>query len=173
MLKLDPVILLLGVILIIASIKDILSFKIPNWLTYPGLVFGISYFSITKGYDGFSFSLGGAMTGFALLIIPYMIGGTGAGDVKLMGAIGSFLGPKGVFLVFMLSCILGGVYALFFLASKNLLIDTYKRYGKILKGFILTRQFIYIPPSNKEKELKIRFGLAIALGTGSYLVFGL
>ena len=170
--KLDPVVFLLTIVLTIASIKDLFFFRIPNWLTYPALAIGISYFSITKGYEGFLFSLAGAAAGFSLLIFPYIIGGTGAGDVKLMGAVGSFLGAHGVFMVFILSCILGGTYALFLLASKGLLPSTFKRYGKILRCFVITQKFIYIPPTVKEKALKLRFGLAIALGTGSYLVFG-
>ena len=165
----DPLLFFLVSVLIIASIKDLLSFRIPNWLTYSALAFGIFYFGITKGYEGLFFSLVGALTGFALLLIPYLFGGTGAGDVKLLGAVGSFLGPKGVFLVFLLSCVLGGVFALVLLASKRLLIGTFKRYGAILKGFVITRQFVYISPNENERQIKVRFGLAIALGTASYL----
>jgi prepilin peptidase CpaA len=173
MMKLNPVVFTLMIVLTIASIKDLFSLRIPNWLTYPTLAVGIFYFGITKGYEGFLFSFAGALTGFGLLTIPYLIGGTGAGDVKLLGAVGSFLGPHGVFMVFILSCILGGAYALFLLASKGLLLSTLKRYGKILWCFVITQKFIYIPPRIKEKSLKIRFGLAITLGTGSYLVLGL
>jgi prepilin peptidase CpaA len=169
----DPVKLYLMIVLIIASMIDIRSFRIPNWLTYSTLAVGISYFSIMKGYEGFLLSMAGAAAGFGLLILPYTIGGTGAGDVKLMGAVGSFLGAHGIFMVFIFSCILAGAYALFLLASNGLLLSTFKRYGKILWCFIITRKFIYIPPTTEEKALKLRFGLAIALGTGSYLVFGL
>ena len=168
----DHIIIFLGVILIIASIQDVISLRIPNWVTLPGLAVGLSYFSLTRGYEGFLFSLIGALTGLGLLIIPYIIGGTGAGDVKLMGAVGSVLGAQGVFIVFILSCILGGVYALFLLASKGLLFSTFKRYGKILWCLISTQKLIYIPPTIIEKALRVRFGVVIALGTGSYLVFG-
>jgi prepilin peptidase CpaA len=169
----EPIIFYLAAVTLIASIIDIRCLKIPNWLTYSALAVGISYFSIIKGYEGFLFSLAGAAAGFGLLLLPYMIGGTGAGDVKFMGAVGSILGTHGVFMVFILSCILGGVYALFLLASKGLLLSTFRRYGKILWCIIITQKFIYIPPTIKEKALKIRFGLAIALGTGSYLFLGL
>jgi prepilin peptidase CpaA len=173
MIKVDIIMIILLIILMTATISDLISFKIPNWLNYSALAFGISYFSITKGYEGFSFSLTGALTGFALLFIPYVLGGTGAGDVKLIGAVGSFLGAHGIFLVFILSCTLGGIHALFLLTSKGSLFSTFKRYGRILWCFIVTHKFTYIPPTVKEKPLKIRFGLAIALGTGSYLVLGL
>ena len=173
MIKVDPIIFYLVIIISIASIVDLFSFRIPNWLTYSALAVGISHFSITKGYEGFLFSLAGAGAGFGLLILPFIIGGTGAGDVKLMAAVGSILGAQGVFMVFILSCILGGAYALFLLASKGLLLSTFQRYGRILWCFIITQKFIYIHPTIEEKALKLRFGLAIALGTGSYLVFGL
>ena len=168
----DHIIIFLGVILIIASIQDVISLRIPNWVTLPGLAVGLFYFSLTRGYEGFLFSLIGALTGLGLLIIPYIIGGTGAGDVKLMGAVGSFLGAQGVFIVFILSYILGGAYALFLLASKGLLFSAFKRYGKILWCLISTQKLIYIPPTIIEKALRVRFGVVIALGTGSYLVFG-
>jgi prepilin peptidase CpaA len=165
----EPIFFYLSFALIIASLTDILTFRIPNWLTYSTLAVGIAYFSVAKGYEGFLFSLGGAAAGLGLLTLPYIIGGTGAGDVKLLGAVGSFLGPKGAFIVFIFSNIMAGIYALGLMASKGLLIGTLKRYGKVLKGFIITHQFIYIPPSNKEKKIRIRFGFAIALGTISYL----
>jgi prepilin peptidase CpaA len=166
-----PILFILTLVLVIASFIDIRSLRIPNWLTYSSLAWGIFYFSILKGYEGFFYSFSGAATGVALLMIPYLIGGTGAGDVKLIGAVGSFLGSKGVFSVFMVSSILAGFYALILIASRGLLIGTFKRYGIILKRFIITQQFIYIPPNKKEKELKIRYGLAIALGTFLYLGF--
>ena len=169
--KSDLIIFYLIFILIVASISDIRSFRIPNWLTYSALAVGVSHFTLVRGYEGFLFSLAGAAAGFALLIGPYLFGGTGAGDVKLLGAIGSFLGPKGVFMVFLVSCVLGGAFALFLLASKGILIGTFKRYATILKGLFITRQLVYIPPNKNERQVKIRFGVAMALGTGSYLVF--
>jgi len=171
MAKVNFPILYLMVTLGIASITDLYFFKIPNWLTFPALSFAVAHFTITKGFEGFLFSLAGTGAGFSLLLLPYIFGGTGAGDVKLLGAVGSFLGPKGVFTVFMISCILSGIYALFLLASEGLLPSTFKRYGKILWTFICTRQLVFIKPSLEEKQIKVRHGLSIALGTGSYLAF--
>jgi prepilin peptidase CpaA len=171
--KVNFPILFLMVTLGIASITDLYFFRIPNWLTFPALTFAVAHFTITKGFEGFLFSMAGTGTGFTLLLFPYIFGGTGAGDVKLLGAVGSFLGPKGVFMVFMISCILSGVYALFLLASRGLLTRTFKRYGKILWTFIYTRQLVFIKPSLEEKQIKVRHGLSIALGAGSYLAFWL
>ncbi len=157
-------------ILAIASLIDIKSLRIPNWLTYSTLAVGISYFSFVRGYEGFLFSLTGAAAGCVLLIFPFVIGATGAGDVKLLAAVGGFLGPMGAFKVFILSGILGFVYALLLLGSQGLLVGTFKRYGRILKAFIITGKILYLPASLREKQIKIKFGLAIALGTCLYIV---
>lgn len=162
----------LALILAIASVEDLVSLRIPNWVTLPGMVVGVTSFSLAGGYQGFLFSLAGALAGIGILLIPFLTGGIGAGDVKLMGAVGSFLGAHGVFIVFIVSCILGGLYALLLLASKGALLHTFDRYGKMLWCFIGTRRPIYIPPTMIEKALRIRFGVVIALGTFSYLLGG-
>ncbi len=169
----DPITIYLFAVLGIASLIDIRRCRIPNWLTYSTLAAGIFVFSLGKGFDGFLFSISGAAAGMGLLMMPYFIGGTGAGDVKLLGAVGTFIGPRGVFIVFLISCILGLIYGLIILASRGLLKSFFQRLGTMLKGVLLTRYVIYIPPSVKEKELRIRFGLAITCGTISYLLLGI
>ncbi len=64
-------------------------------------------------------STGGLFLGVAFLLPVYLIGGMGAGDVKLMGAVGSILGPQGVFIAFLYSAIAGGLYALFRAGEKQ------------------------------------------------------
>jgi prepilin peptidase CpaA len=155
----------LTVALLIATIHDIRFHKIPNWLTFPAMIAGISYCIGFKGLEGFFFSIAGLGVGIAVFIIPYLFGGTGAGDVKLMGAVGAFLGPKGVFIAFLATSIVGGIYALGLLAYHGYLKEALKRHWAIFKTFIYTKKFIYIPPSNKEQKPKLRYGVAIALGT--------
>src|SRR4030042_3319596 len=92
-------------VLIIAAVNDIRVQKIPNWLTSPAMAVGIIYHTGLKGLEGFIFSWGGIGVGIVVMIGFYLVGGTGAGDVKLMGAVGGFLGPKGGFLVFLLPAI--------------------------------------------------------------------
>lgn len=56
-------------------------------------------------------SIGGAVVGLALLIVPYLMGGIGAGDVKLLMVIGSFGGISLVLSGFICGAILGGLFA--------------------------------------------------------------
>jgi prepilin peptidase CpaA len=168
----DPfLVILLSIILIVAAVIDIRIQKIPNLLTFPTMVLGLIYYSIITGWDGLLFSLGGLALGIAIFFILYLMGGMGAGDAKLMGAVGAIIGPKGVLLAALLSAIVGGVYALVVLFFniqylKNLI----KRSLITIKTFVLTRQFIPIPAAETENKPKICFGVAIAIGTFSYLL---
>jgi prepilin peptidase CpaA len=152
-------------LLITAVIWDIRKARIPNWLTFPSIILAIGYWTASNGMEGFLFSVGGVTTGLAALIFFYALGGMGAGDVKLMGAVGGLLGPKWVFVAFLLTGFAGGLYAIGLLAFKGKLIETGKRYWTIFKTFLITRKLIYVPPAGKAAELRLRYGLAIAIGT--------
>jgi prepilin peptidase CpaA len=157
--------LFLTIVLLIAVISDIRLHKIPNWLTYPAMMGAIIYHTSTRGIGGFLYSVEGVGAGFAVLIIFYLMGGMGAGDVKLMGAVGGLLGPKGVFTAFVFTAIMGGLYALALLTFHGHLKETAKRYGAILKTFMLTKELIYTAPAKFEKKPRLCYGVAIALGT--------
>jgi prepilin peptidase CpaA len=103
---------LLVMILITASVIDIRSHRIPNWLTYPAVLFGIGFHTLLRGFDGLFLSGTGMLLGFGFLIVFYLVGGMGAGDVKLMAVVGAFLGPKGVFAAFIFTALVGGIYAI-------------------------------------------------------------
>ena len=68
--------------------------RIPNWLTVPGLLLGVAVNSLVWGWAGARSSLLGALLGLALLLPFVMVRSLGAGDWKLVGALGAFLGPQ-------------------------------------------------------------------------------
>jgi len=157
--------LYLVALLIVAALYDIRFQKIPNLLTLPGILIAIFYYTFIHGFEGFLMSVAGVGLGISFMLLPYLMGGMGAGDAKLMGAVGGLLGPKGVFVAFLLTALIGGVYALVVLAFYGKLGRTLRRYGLLFKTFFLTRKIIYIPPSEQEKKPRMRYGVAIALGT--------
>lgn len=156
----------LSILLVAAAIIDIRTQKIPNALTYPAMALAFTYLTVTRGSDGALFSAKGLALGIGLFIYLYAKGGMGAGDVKLMGAVGATLGARGVFISALLTAIVGGVYALIVLLldlrhSK----EFFTRYATVFKSFVLTRQLDLIPAEKTENEPKLHYGLAIALGT--------
>lgn len=156
--------LFLSLILLLASIFDLSQRRIPNALTFPAMVTGIVYWTFLNGMEGFMHGTGGLSLGIGILLVFYLKGMMGAGDVKLLGAVGSFLGPHGVFHAFLYSAIIGGLYALFVLARSRVLKQTVMRYGLMAKAYLGTGQLMYIPP--QEGELPpLCYGVAISLGT--------
>lgn len=159
-------IIFLSIILIAAAVNDLRFQKIPNLLTYPAMCIALVYHFIMSGPDGLLFSAGGLAMGIAVLILPYLMGGMGAGDAKLMGAVGAILGAKGVFVAFLFTAIAGGIYALILLLVRR---RAFKGFWQqdvaTLKTFIFTRQFIPISGDSNEKKPRLCYGIAIALGT--------
>jgi len=159
-------IIFLSIILIAAAINDLRFQKIPNLLTYPSMGIALVYHFIMNGPDGLLFSAGGLALGIAVLILPYLMGGMGAGDAKLMGAVGAILGAKGVFVAFLFTAIAGGIYALILLLIKRQHFKGFfTRQAATLNTFMLTGQFILIPGDEDKKKPRLCYGIAIALGT--------
>lgn len=96
---------------LIASATDLWKFKVYNALTVPTLVAGLVASTWLGGLAGLSSSLLGGALGFGLLIGFHVVGGVGAGDVKLLAAIGAWLGPQLTFEVFVASSLFGGAYS--------------------------------------------------------------
>ena len=163
-------IIFLGSVLIVAAVNDVRFQKIPNLLTFPTMAVAIVCHVVTNGLDGLLFSVGGLALGIAIFILPFLMGGMGAGDAKLMGAVGAILGLRGVFIAFLFTAIVGGVYALIILLinrqySKGFI----TRHATTVKTFVLTRCFIPIPGAEDEKKPRLCYGVAIALGTFLYM----
>jgi prepilin peptidase CpaA len=117
-----PICVVLAAVLVTA-VTDLWKFKIHNVLTLPLLASGLLYHAVAEGTPGFAASLLGALFGFGLLIVLYILGGMGAGDVKLMAGVGAWLGLPLTFYVFLASSLAAGVYAL-------VIILAYRRTGE-------------------------------------------
>ena len=98
--------------LLAASLTDLAHRRIPNVITYPLAACGLVFHFASAGTNGLIFALTGILAGAALLLPFYMLGGMGAGDVKLLAASGSILGPFGIFTAALYSALAGGIYAL-------------------------------------------------------------
>lgn len=165
-----PIVLLLFGLLI-AAVQDFRTGKIPNLVTFPMMLLGLTYHGLITGLNGLGFSAGGLFLGIGILLIPYLMGSTGAGDAKLMGAVGAIVGVKGVILAGVFSILLGLVYALVLLIIHlDYARSRLRRIGMTFKTLFLTAQFIAIPPGKDENRPILRYAIPIALGTMCYVV---
>ncbi|MCC9602745.1 A24 family peptidase [Stieleria sp. JC731] len=89
----------------VATYLDLKDRRIPNWLTVSAAVLGLTWNVFDSGFAGMVTSLGGFATGFGILLLLWLIGGGGGGDVKMMGAIGAWIGAMPTLIVFIASTV--------------------------------------------------------------------
>ena len=91
---------------------DVRTRRIPNWLTFPAAFLGLVAATAAHGGHGTVSSAAGLVVGLALFFPLFALKGLGAGDVKLMGALGAWLGASIIFGVAFYTSLAGGVLAL-------------------------------------------------------------
>jgi prepilin peptidase CpaA len=156
--------LILASVLLIAGATDLRSSKIPNWLTFSAMTGGLLSHSLLNGLSGLFFSAKGLGLGLALFILLYVMGGMGAGDVKLLAAVGSFIGAEGVFSAGMMAMLLGGLYAISLMISHCGVRASLKQIATVLKSCVLMPGSL--PSLTPAKaQLQLRYALVIGLGT--------
>jgi prepilin peptidase CpaA len=167
---LKPIILGLAVALALAAgWTDWRSRKIPNWLTVPGLVVGVSVNALAGGWLGLKASLLGAGLGLLLLLPFVFLRSLGAGDWKLAGALGAFVGWQVLLNLLFWSVFVAGIMALGLVIYKRRFVQTLRNIGRLL-GSMLT---LHMPGAevslDNPQSVKVPYGVALALTT---LLFG-
>ncbi len=97
---------------LLASWIDLRNHKVPNWLNLFLILSGLVAQTLFNGWAGLGAALLGMLVGFGLLIIPWLMHAMGAGDVKLMAAIGVWLGPTMTLQAFCIGAVLAGIIAI-------------------------------------------------------------
>src|SRR6476619_6596132 len=99
------------VIGVLACITDFRSRRIPNVLTFGASAAAIVFFGLTNGWAGSLWSLAGWAVGCGLFLPWFLLGGMGAGDVKLLAALGAWAGPGNAIGIALYGGIAGGIFA--------------------------------------------------------------
>ncbi len=168
--RLKPIILALALALaLIAGWTDWRSRRIPNWLTVPGFVTGVLANLLVGGLGGLKASLLGAGLGLLLLLPFVFLRSLGAGDWKLAGALGAFVGPAVLLDLLMGSVFVAGVMALMLVIYKRRFLQTLRNIGRLLAAmFTFHMPGAEVSLDNPESS-KVPYGVALALTT---LLFG-
>jgi prepilin peptidase CpaA len=95
-----------------AAVVDVRQFRVPNGLTLPLCGGGLLFHTLLGGVAGLERSGGGLVVGGLLLILFFLIGAMGAGDVKLLAGVGAWLGPSSTISVFLVAGLAAGMYSL-------------------------------------------------------------
>ena len=169
--------IILIILVILAMYFDLTSKKIPNKITFPVMILGFLINVLTNGFLGITFSVVGFIVGLLIYMIPFILGGMGAGDVKMLAAIGSLMGWEFVLYTAVFAGLIGGVLVLIYLVYKRQLLTTLRQLlFFIIKPllFVLSvntdnvridKAFKYVISQEKSKEkYYVPYGVAIGLG---------
>jgi prepilin peptidase CpaA len=155
-----PQIFVLSLGLATAVYTDLRTRRIPNWLTGAmaaggfGLAFGGGVVTPLQ-------ALLGLMVGLLLMLPGHVIGATGAGDVKLMAAIGAVVGPDLALRAFLYSAVAGGVFAIVVATRRGVLATTLQDTTRLVTEPAMARQAI----ESSSRANRFAYGPAIAVGT--------
>lgn len=157
----------LGLTISLAAWTDWRERRIYNKLLGPAFLAALAIHFYNSGWPGLKESLLGALIGFSLLLLPYFLGGMGAGDVKLMAVIGAYGGMSLAIKSFLFGATVGGaISALLLLRRKAFLIT--------LKHLFLFFPLLLRPKGATEFMTETgqeKFPYGIALSIGALLAF--
>ena len=153
------------VAVVVATVADLHSRRIPNWLVFPLLFGGIA----ASVFDATAVTFGVSMAGFGLgLGIPgalWWLGGLGAGDMKLIAAIGAWIGPDQLLVALVVTGITGGIMAVLWALCYRRLVECVRGTGYLLStwktGIRPRAEFTLANPT----KLKMPYAPAITIGT--------
>jgi prepilin peptidase CpaA len=160
--------ILLLLVVLGAAVFDVRYRRIPNWLSLSGVLVGLGLNTfLYQGWPGLRLSLMGLAMGFGVYFLLYALRAMGAGDVKLMAAVGALVGWRDWFGTFLITAIIGGAMALILMALK----------GRVQKtlwnlSFILSELKSGRPAYMGKEELDVRSPTAVGLPHGAVIAVG-
>ncbi|MFZ3589153.1 A24 family peptidase [Bacillus sp. DJP31] len=163
--------ILLLILLSICVFTDLKSRKIYNIVIFPSLLLSLIVHLVSNGLPGLWFSLSGFLVGLAILLIPYFMGGIGAGDVKLLAVIGALKGTMFVLATSVYMALIGGLIGLVVLLFRK---GGLSRIKSIIYSISSFGSGLRVPLFLDKEGLQTTYpyGVAIAGGAVISLVYG-
>ena len=121
-----------------ASFCDLRTRRVPNALTLGAAAIAVALHTVVSGWSGLLMAVGGWVVGLVLFAPLYALQGMGAGDVKLLAAIGAWLGPVGALWTALYGAMAGGVLALAVALSRGYATKALRNVGAILRAWSMT-----------------------------------
>ena len=158
----------LFLLLLVAAAYDIRYRRIPNWLTVTGVAVAFVVNAlIGPPLAGLLFTLQGFALAFGIYMMLYIMHAMGAGDVKLMAAVGAMVGWQRWLGIFFITAIVGGIMAMLLILMRKRVKNTFWN-----MGFIVTELRSGRAAYLKNEELDVRSKKAVGLPHGAVITVG-
>lgn len=167
----QPAVVCASVFLFCIVLTDTHRSRIPNACVLALLVAALAWHLWQGGVGGLPTAATGFLVGLLLLLVPYLLGGIGGGDVKALAALGALLGPGAILQVFIYMGLIGGLVSLLHYLFRRNPLHLAASAGRALTVFAATRKFSALAPGPSGLS-RFPYAAAIALGFYGYLGFG-
>lgn len=171
----DPLIAIASLFFIAICLTDTLHAKITNSTNLLMCMGGLGYQLSAHGPEGLLIATTGLMAGLALLLVPYIMGGVGGGDIKALAALGALVGPVAIFQIFLYVGLIGGVIALAHYLFSVRPTDLKNRcFGWMTAALAVTctqKPALFMPADPATKQ-RFPYAAAIALGFFAFTSWG-
>jgi prepilin peptidase CpaA len=162
------IVAVLLVLAVLAAVWDLRTRRIPNWLVLAGLIAGFGLNGFLFGLAGLETAGLGMLTGFGIYLVLHLLHAMGAGDVKFMAAVGSLVGWREWFHIFIVAVIIGAVAGVILALSKGRLLRTINNVGYIISEIAHLR-----PPHVRREDLDVKSEKALRMPHGAAIAAGI
>ena len=153
---------------LVGSVFDVKSRRIPNFVTMPAFLFGLALHLALGGWRQLLSSLAAGLICAAVFLVFYIAGGMGAGDVKLILAVGCIAGLSHVAYLLVLTALSGGVMAIVWAMARGQLQQTIMNVGELASHHRHAGLQPH-PDLNLKNAATLRLPYALAIAGGSIL----
>jgi len=150
----------------VGAVKDFRGQRIPNWLTYSGLFVALVVRTGLNGWPGLKGGLASMLLAGGIFLLLFLIGAMGGGDVKLMAAVGAWVGLAQVGTLLIMSALAGGLLAVGYVLVNKKMLESLRNMLELLRHHVAEGLAPHpILNVRQEGTLRLPYGLAIAIGT--------
>ncbi|AMV31801.1 Type IV leader peptidase family protein [Pirellula sp. SH-Sr6A] len=163
-----------SIVLVVAAVIDGWKLKVPNWITFPMIATGWIYSYAAGGWPGLGWSLLATFFGLSLLYGLYMVGGMGAGDVKLLAGIGAWVHAEHTWNIFAATAIVGGIMALAMIAYSGRWRKHYNQFKMLLGEFVEVKdaEALYQRAAERKSRMfLLPYGIPMTIAALGYFAF--
>lgn len=163
-----------SIVLVVAAVIDGWKLKVPNWLTFPMIVSGWVYSLASGGWTGLGYSVLATFFGLALLYGIYMVGGMGAGDVKLLAGIGAWVHAEHTWNIFATTALVGGVMAIVMIAYSGRWKKHFQQFNMLVGEFVEVRDpeaLFQRAAERKSRMYLLPYGVPMTIAALGYFAF--
>jgi prepilin peptidase CpaA len=155
----------------VGAVTDVWKYCVYNALTFPLMATGLLYHGLFGGWPALTSSAFGMLFGLGVLIVPWLLGMVGAGDVKLMAGVGSWLGMPASLIAFVVASLAAGVLGVVFIVWRGNFRETLANFRLIFYRFVALKNYLasddMVEEQARAKDSRFRvlpFGVTVPVG---------